>query len=316
MARKPPCHRLPVGGSASSSQLAVDSAARGVPLPSAEAVLQFNKSQIMQRSLPYLVALTLGFALPQGAMAQETETPEADAPAIGEPLPGAEESDPTEAGTGAETGASDAAADEAAEDDTPATGENGETAGEDAPAADSGEAEAEAGEAADGAPSAIGEMPGTEDLPEGAPAGRGIVVRDTFGDWDVRCSEDESECALHQLGLDEQENPVIEFSLFRAPEGEEAAALVNILSPLGTFLPGGVTLQVDSGEKRQYGFTFCTAIGCIAQIALTDETVASMRRGRSAKLTLASVTAPDEPVEITLSLMGFTDGFNALEPAE
>src|SRR5690606_25343377 len=111
MARKPPCHRLPVGGSASSSQLAVDSAARGVPLPSAEAVLQFNKSQIMQRSLPYLVALTLGFALPQGAMAQETETPEADAPAIGEPLPGAEESDPTEAGTGAETGASDAAAD-------------------------------------------------------------------------------------------------------------------------------------------------------------------------------------------------------------
>lgn len=259
----------------------------------------------MQRSLPYLAALALGFALPQAVFAQET--PEADAPAIGDLAPEAEPGEP-DARTGAAENGAEAEAPASADDEAPDGAPEAEA--EEAP---EGEAAPEEGEADDAA-AGVGELPGAE-LPEGAAADGDVVVRETFGDWDVRCSKDETECALHQLGLDEQENPVIEFSLFRAPEGEEAAALVNILSPLGTFLPGGLTFQVDSGETRQYGFTFCTAIGCIAQIALTDETIASMRRGRSATLTLASIAAPDEPVEISLSLMGFTDGFNAIEPA-
>ncbi len=258
----------------------------------------------MQRSLPYLAALALGFALPQGTFAQQA--PDEDAPAIGDFAPEAEQSEP--ASTDAEEDATapepPAPTEEASESDAPPT-DTDEAAGD-----DEGET-APGDEETDGAPAGIGEMPGAE-----LPAGGEVVVRDTFGDWDVRCAEDEGECALHQLGLDSNENPVIEFSLFRAPEAEEAAALVNILTPLGTFLPGGLTLQIDSGETRQYGFTFCSAIGCIAQIALTDETIAAMRRGRSATVALASVTAPDKPVEISLSLIGFTDGFNSIEPAE
>lgn len=139
------------------------------------------------------------------------------------------------------------------------------------------------------------------------------VIRDTFEDWEVRCLADGNECFLYQLALDSDGNPVAEFSLIRLPEGGEAVAGATVVTPLGTLLPAGLLMQIDSGEVRQYPFTFCNQVGCFAQLALTQAQVTALQRGRVARLGVTSIAAPEDPVELDLSLMGFTAAFRSLQ---
>ncbi len=140
------------------------------------------------------------------------------------------------------------------------------------------------------------------------------IVKEVFGDWEVRCSPNGADCFMYQLALDQQNNPVAEVSMIKLPDGNEAAAGVTMVTPLGTLLPAGVVLQIDEGEMRQYPFNWCSQVGCFARFGLTDQSVNAMKRGRAAKVTLVSFVAPDRPVTLELSLTGFTDGFNSLEP--
>jgi invasion protein IalB len=264
-------------------------------------------------------ALAIAVALGGPAVAQQFAPEEGEAPAIGafpetpgeqaEPEPDTDAA-PEAAAPEAEDGADeDPAAPEAAAE-PPAADDEAPAAADEAPAAAD-----EAPAAADEVPPAAGEeavAPGPQlPTPEVYE-----IVRETFQDWEVRCAPDGDDCFVYQLALDEDENPVAEFSLVRLPAGSEAVAGATVVTPLGTLLPAGLVMQVNDGEARQYPFTFCSQVGCFAQLALTQETISSLQRGRVARLTLASVAAPSEPVELELSLMGFTAAYNSIQPGE
>jgi invasion protein IalB len=185
------------------------------------------------------------------------------------------------------------------------------------------EAEAPAAEApaddaaADDAPAADAGT-GTEDnaeAPTGDPAASEVVemVRDTFGAWEVRCTPDQKNCFMYQLASDAQNNPVAEVSLLKLPENGDAVAGVTMVTPLGTQLTTGIALQIDNGEGRQYPFNWCSQVGCFARFGLTQQTINAMKRGKSGKITLASVAAPETPLSLTLSLTGFTAAYDSLE---
>lgn len=142
------------------------------------------------------------------------------------------------------------------------------------------------------------------------------VVRDTFGDWQVRCAPDGEECFLYQLALDGEKNPVAEVSLVKLPAGGEAVAGVTIVTPLGTLLTNGLLLQIDTGETRQYPFVWCSQVGCFSRFALAQTSIDAMKRGKTGKLTLVSIGNPQQPVILNLSLTGFTDAFNSLTVPE
>ena len=139
------------------------------------------------------------------------------------------------------------------------------------------------------------------------------IVKDTFGDWQVRCAPDGKECFMYQLALDTEKNPVAEVSILKLPEAAEADAGVTVVTPLGTLLPNGVVLQVDGGEPRQYPFAWCSQVGCFARFGLARTSVDGMKRGNSGKITLVSVGAPQSPVVLDLSLTGFTAAYDSLE---
>ena len=172
------------------------------------------------------------------------------------------------------------------------------------PAADAGTAPA--APAAPGAPAAAG-APATPQRPEVME-----VVKDTFGDWQIRCAPDGNECFMYQLALDAQKNPVAEVSLLKLPEAEEADAGVTVVTPLGTLLTNGLVLQIDGGETRQYPFAWCSQVGCFARFGLAKTSIDAMKRGKAGKISLVSVGAPQKPVVLNLSLTGFTDAFAAL----
>lgn len=138
------------------------------------------------------------------------------------------------------------------------------------------------------------------------------VVKDTFGDWQIRCAPDGNECFMYQLALDAQKNPVAEVSILKLPEAAEADAGVTIVTPLGTLLPQGVVLQVDAGEKRQYPFAWCSQVGCFARFGLTKPAIDGMKRGKGGTISLVSIAAPQTPVTLNLSLSGFTAAYDSL----
>ncbi len=175
-----------------------------------------------------------------------------------------------------------------------------------APAADAPAAPAPAAPAADAAAApAAGAAPAQK--PEVME-----VVKDTFGDWQIRCAPDGNECFMYQLALDAEKNPVAEVSILKLPEAADADAGVTIVTPLGTLLPQGVVIQVDGGEKRQYPFAWCSQVGCFARFGLTKPSVDGMKRGKGGKITLVSIGAPQTPVVLDLSLSGFTAAYDSL----
>lgn len=133
-----------------------------------------------------------------------------------------------------------------------------------------------------------------------------------IGDWDLRCVKSEADtdpCQMYQLLSDSQEAPIAEFSLFRLPEGGRAVAGATIVVPLETALQQQLTIVVDGGEARRYPYSFCNTVGCYARIGLTNQDVTAFKRGNSAKLSIVPIAAPDQKVEVVLSLSGFTAAF-------
>ncbi len=141
----------------------------------------------------------------------------------------------------------------------------------------------------------------------------------THGDWElvcVRVPDEADPCQMYQLLRDAEGNATAEISIFPLPEGGEAAAGATILTPLETLLTAQLVKQVDGGEAKRYPFTFCTAIGCIARVGFTGAEVDAFRRGANATWSLVPVAAPDQRVDLNMSLMGFTAAFNELSEAQ
>jgi invasion protein IalB len=135
-------------------------------------------------------------------------------------------------------------------------------------------------------------------------------TKEKNGDWELRCLRTEvpenDPCQMYQLMDDGEGIPVAEFSLFRLPGDGPAKAGATVIVPLETSLQDQLTIRVDGGNAKRYPFLFCNPLGCYARIGLTEADVAAFKRGSEAKLTIVPALAPDQNVELTLSLNGFT----------
>lgn len=142
----------------------------------------------------------------------------------------------------------------------------------------------------------------------------------TFEAWEQKCVRTESgtdPCQLYLLLKDKEGNSVGEFTMFNLPKGTEGPAVAGatFIAPLETLLTAGMSLQIDGAKGKIYPFTFCTQIGCIARIGFTAEEITAMKSGANAMITIVPFVAPDEKVELTVSLKGFTAGFDAVVAA-
>lgn len=136
----------------------------------------------------------------------------------------------------------------------------------------------------------------------------------TFDDWSLRCivsASGDDPCQMYQLLSDNSGSPIAEFTLFRLPEGAQAAAGATIVAPLETSLERGITVKVDENDARRYPFAFCNTIGCYARIGLSAADVDAYRSGAQAVVSIIPIAAPDQQVSVTLSLKGFTAAFEA-----
>lgn len=179
------------------------------------------------------------------------------------------------------------------------------------------EAATEEQPAADGNDPAPGELSlGTSESTE--PQVGQTYIRSEHGDWELRCvrTEDgQDPCQLYQLLQDGAGNSVAEINLFNLPEGQQAAAGATIVTPLETLLTPQLRLAVDSGDAKRYPFSFCSQIGCFSRLGFTADEVNGLKRGAQAMITIVPAAAPNDTVELTVSLTGFTAGWDAVVAA-
>lgn len=140
-------------------------------------------------------------------------------------------------------------------------------------------------------------------------------IRDTFGDWSMRCLRAEEgaadPCQLYQLLLDADGNSVAEISMFPLPAGGQAAAGATIVVPLETLLTEDLQITVDGTAPRRYPFTFCNRAGCVARVGFTQAEIDQFKRGNSANVRMVPAAAPTEEVVLNVSLSGFTAGYDS-----
>lgn len=175
---------------------------------------------------------------------------------------------------------------------------------------DAAQTEAEASETAD--------TP-IQDASESASDGPAVgetYTRETMKDWEVRCvyaGEDKNDpCTMYQLLEDSDGNSVAEITMFALSGEGEAAAGGTIIAPLQTYLPPGVAMMIPGAEGKRYPFTFCSEVGCYARVGFTDAEVAAFKAGVSVPMELRPLGAPEEVVELSVSLSGFTAAYDAV----
>ncbi len=148
-----------------------------------------------------------------------------------------------------------------------------------------------------------------------APAAGGEVKRTVFKSWEVACLADNTNCAMAQIGKDASGNPVLEMVIRKLPEpleagGEIAIAVLDVITPLGVVLTEGLSLKIDAGQDAIAPFQVCTEQGCLVREPIAEDLVNRLKRGNSA--TVSVVAANQGVVASTISLSGFTAGYNSL----
>lgn len=141
--------------------------------------------------------------------------------------------------------------------------------------------------------------------------------KERHGDWDLACIKTETEtdpCSLLQVLAGPQGNPIAEVSLFRIDQqGGQAVAGATVIVPLETLLTAALTISVDGAPAKRYNYSFCNQLGCVAQIGLTQGDIDAFKKGNEAVLSLRPAPAPDQVVEMKLSLSGFTAGYDVVD---
>jgi len=165
-----------------------------------------------------------------------------------------------------------------------------------------------------------GESDGLSAPATGLDTGRAVAeeaeayIKETHGDWSVRCFPNEGGeelCQMYQLMTESEGNPVAEFTLYRLAAAGNIAAGATVAVPLGTLLTEEMKLSVDGGKAKSYAYSFCTMGGCFSRIGLTGPEVEALKKGAQAQIEIVPAQAPDQTVRIDVSLSGFTAAYGS-----
>lgn len=143
--------------------------------------------------------------------------------------------------------------------------------------------------------------------------------REESGDWKLEClstGQEEEPCQMFQAAFDPDGNQQSNIRLFKLPEGGQAVAGSVIAFPLEILLTAQLTMTVDDGPAKRYPFSVCDPLGCYARVGFTQEDIDAFKRGSNVKFEVVPFVAPNERVVITISLKGFTAGYEKISIIE
>lgn len=83
----------------------------------------------------------------------------------------------------------------------------------------------------------------------------------------------------------------------------------TIATPLDTLLAPGLRLQIDATDPANIPFNHCDKANCYVNFAIAPAELERLKKGSQIKMAVVPLFAPDKPVEVTISLKGFTAAY-------
>jgi len=135
-----------------------------------------------------------------------------------------------------------------------------------------------------------------------------------FGNWTAKCEEShgkvEGGCFIFQnLVLREGGQRVLQFAVGYVASSDEPIALLSL--PLGISLPPGVSIRIGDGAPTRVLVERCEPNGCRAGLKLKPALLRELMAGT--QLTVTFHDAERRPIDVPLSLEGFSAGLESLK---
>ena len=145
------------------------------------------------------------------------------------------------------------------------------------------------------------------------PANAQGVVKNTFGDWQLRCETPagaaSEQCFLVQ-NVAAEDRPHVTLLVIVLKTADGKSRLLRVVAPLGVLLTSGLGLKIDSDDVGRAGFVRCLTTGCVAEVTMEENLINQMKNGKQA--TFIVFQTSEEGIGIPVSLNGFKAGFDAL----
>lgn len=148
----------------------------------------------------------------------------------------------------------------------------------------------------------------------GAALAQGAGENAQASPWKIVCGDetvaepgdDAAGCRMAQtIVTNESTEPVL---LVRVFPGDSPTVVASV--PLGVLLKAGLTVTIDGGAPLRHRYEVCNAEGCHVGIPLDPSLLRRLQRGNEARFGL--VDGSRQPIELPISLAGFTAGWKAL----
>lgn len=92
-------------------------------------------------------------------------------------------------------------------------------------------------------------------------------------------------------------------------DGQTFESFAEIVVPLGVYLPGGLGLKVDDQPAKAAPFERCIDEGCVVRAPISRTMLANLKAGGTVNIVIFG--APEQPVQIPMSLSGFTAAYDS-----
>ena len=139
-------------------------------------------------------------------------------------------------------------------------------------------------------------------------------VKANYGAWQLKCGRapgaKNEKCALVQsVAAEDRPNVGLTVIFLKSIDGSKR--LLRVIAPLGVLLPTGLGLKIDNADIGHTKFLKCGKIGCIAEVAVTDDLMGKFRKGSTAVFIIFQT--PEAGIGIPIQLQGFHQGLASLQ---
>lgn len=132
-----------------------------------------------------------------------------------------------------------------------------------------------------------------------------------FESWMLRCAprENAAPCDIVQ-SLNDGETGAQVIAVSLAYFTSDAVTAMQVIAPLGVYLPKGLTISAGETTASSIRFARCELQGCFVEGRLGEDVIASMRTAEAIKVTFG--VSAESDVTIDMSMAGFAEAYDAL----
>ena len=132
--------------------------------------------------------------------------------------------------------------------------------------------------------------------------------------WSSRCSAEGRaaalDCVVSQRLFVKNTGRLIGSVSVSLP-GATGKPIMVIQTPVGLFLPAGVSIDIDGGNQQQFELETCDGNGCYVRQQVSGSLLAGMVKGQTLNISFQNLNK--RQIKLPLSLVGFTAAYNKIK---